>query len=483
MCWAAAGGGCDSAAVRWPLLVLLGAVAAAIAIVVADVFPVATTRLIADLTGFAGATAAAVAFAVTARRRPGTGRWAMALGLAGWGAGQGVWTWHRAVDGRAMTFPDIENALYLVLPVCVGASLLLAARTYGQDRPPEVPTRVLLLDTLLLCIGVVGLAWETTIGAAAARSTKSVAELVLASFYTVSDLALIMFALVLALGLRRMWRRELVWLIAGMSAIGISDAVYAYAISAGITAPTWSDGGYMAGPWLLLAAAVLPDRPFRRGEAVSLLMLPYLPLGAAVGLTLFHTATSPVGPSMLELYLLVALLILVVLRQLISQRRLAAAHRALTEHLHTDQLTGIANRRGLEAYLYEVADRDQHAGLGIFYLDLDEFKPINDRFGHATGDAVLAVVASRLRACVRADDLVARLGGDEFVAVLDPAPADPEALGRRIAAAVAEPIGLEGREHRVTASVGYSTVHVGGAPVEAIREADKRMYQAKSSRR
>lgn len=114
----------------WLLRLTAVVVTLAVITVVAGVLPVATTRALADLTGLVGAAAAATAFAITARhRRRSPGRWPMALGLAGWAAGQAIWTWHRAVDGRSMTFPDVENALYLVLPVCVSCALLIAART------------------------------------------------------------------------------------------------------------------------------------------------------------------------------------------------------------------------------------------------------------------------------------------------------------------------------------------------------------------
>lgn len=468
--------------VRWPVLLLLGAAAAAVALVVTGALPVALTRLLADLTGLWGAAAATTAFATTAYRQACSARWLMALGLAGWCAGQAVWTWHRSVDGRTTTFPDVENALYLVLPCCVGAALILAARRHSGDQRQEAPTRVLVLDALLLCLGVVGLTWETTIGAAT-RSTQTIGDLALASSYMISDLGLIMLALVLALGLRRMWRRSLLWLIAGLLCISFSDAVYAYMLSTNQIAPSWADAGYMSGPWLLAVGAWVPDRPFRRREATSLVVLPYIPVAAALGLTLLHTITAPHRPSMIETYVLIALLCLVIVRQLISQQRLAAAHRALGQRARTDSLTSAANRDGLYTAYARIREHDhRETNLGIVLCDLDQFKPINDSYGHTIGDTLLKVIAARLHGCVRHSDLVVRLGGDEFVLLLDPAPTDPSALTTRLADDIAAPITIDGHDHHVTASLGYSTLQPGDTLTDALTAADQHMYHAKTRR-
>lgn len=461
---------------------LLGPAVAAVAVMM-GALPVPGTRLLADLTGLLGAAAAAIAFAVTAWQRPSPGRWPMAIGLAGWGAGQAIWTWHRVVDGRAMTFPDIENLLYLILPVCVGMALLIAARAHGEDHAPDAPTRVLVIDALLLVIGLLGVSWETTVGAATEHTNKTPGHLVLASIYTVTDLLLIMLAGVLALGLRRMWRRPLIWLLAGMGTIGVSDAIYAWCISRDITAPPWSDIGYMLGPWLLLICALVPDRPFQRRDVGGLLLLPYLPLTAAGTLTLVRAATSPAAPTQAEIYVLFGLLVLVVVRQLISQHRLSAAHRTLTRHARSDPLTGVANRAGLAAAFDRATEHDRADDLALLYLDLDWFKSINDTLGHHVGDAVLRTVALRIQACLRNGDVVARLGGDEFAVLLASAPPDPTEITRRIAASIATEISAHDHRCTVTASIGHTTTGHGDTLDTALTRADHQMYATKHASR
>ena len=123
-------------------------------------------------------------------------------------------------------------------------------------------------------------------------------------------------------------------------------------------------------------------------------------------------------------------------------------------------------------------------------VDLDDFKLVNDEFGHAAGDALLRVVSGRILGCVRAGDTVARLGGDEFAVLLTPG-SDPLAVAARIVAAVEAPVEVDGGTARVGASVGIATsaslsatAEDGDGPVpvdgEAVlREADRAMYAAK----
>ncbi|HEY2137756.1 MAG TPA: GGDEF domain-containing protein, partial [Xanthobacteraceae bacterium] len=114
----------------------------------------------------------------------------------------------------------------------------------------------------------------------------------------------------------------------------------------------------------------------------------------------------------------------------------------LEAHAASDPLTGVMNRRGFERELRRAGAYVQRYGgnAALVYLDLDDFKPVNDRFGHAAGDAVLKAVAAALLGAVRASDTVARIGGDEFAALLwnlspEAAHAKATALERTIAAA------------------------------------------------
>jgi len=170
----------------------------------------------------------------------------------------------------------------------------------------------------------------------------------------------------------------------------------------------------------------------------------------------------------------------------------ARRERDLLEALaHTDPLTGLPNRRGLvralEHRLSDVrraAAVGEAAALGVFLLDLDGFKPVNDRWGHDIGDELLRQVARRLMATLAPGDVVARLGGDEFVAVVAlPAPAHAAAMGNALLAAFDQPFELgEGREAGVGATVGYALAGADGPDATALlRQADAAMYVGKQA--
>jgi len=149
-----------------------------------------------------------------------------------------------------------------------------------------------------------------------------------------------------------------------------------------------------------------------------------------------------------------------------------------------DALTGLANRVLLAEQTNQAlvaARRDRHR-VAVLFIDLDGFKPVNDKHGHAVGDALLVEVAARLRGCVRAADTVARLGGDEFVVLLAGVGEANQALAlaEKICTALAQPCLLAGRTLHVTASVGLALYpEHGDSPQQLFQRADEAMYLAK----
>ena len=163
--------------------------------------------------------------------------------------------------------------------------------------------------------------------------------------------------------------------------------------------------------------------------------------------------------------------------------RVRGEQRMRHEALH-DPLTGLANRTLLRDRLEHVLARSErgHGATAVLFIDLDNFKQVNDRHGHAAGDAVLVESARRLQSAVRPGDTVARMGGDEFVAVCEDVDI-PSALavGQRLQEALRPPMSAGGREHRVSASIG---VALGGAdPDTLVANADAASYRAKAAGR
>ena len=159
--------------------------------------------------------------------------------------------------------------------------------------------------------------------------------------------------------------------------------------------------------------------------------------------------------------------------------------RRLHHLAHHDPLTGLANRTLLQDELKRAIEHAVHDGVlgALAFLDLDNFKYINDNFGHEAGDAVLREIANRLRDSVREDDTVARVGGDEFVLVIkdQPSAAHVADLVERVRRNVAAPILAAGKEIVPGTSIGVSLFPLDGDNVDRImRAADAAMYHAKS---
>jgi diguanylate cyclase (GGDEF)-like protein/PAS domain S-box-containing protein len=156
---------------------------------------------------------------------------------------------------------------------------------------------------------------------------------------------------------------------------------------------------------------------------------------------------------------------------------------------HHDALTGLPNRSLLKDRLTQAILQTQRHNpwVSVAFIDLDNFKTINDSLGHTTGDDLLKVVAKRMVSCVRATDTVVRLGGDEFVILLVDLPASPDEISatlERIRAAIAEPVSIDGRALYVTCSMGVATFPNDGADPEALlMNADAAMYKAKEAGR
>ena len=172
-------------------------------------------------------------------------------------------------------------------------------------------------------------------------------------------------------------------------------------------------------------------------------------------------------------------------------RDVSAARETTQRLVHTaqhDVLTGLPNRGLLDDRMERaiaLAIR-QSKKVAVLFLDLDGFKPINDRHGHATGDKLLQSVTLRLCACVRDCDTVSRLGGDEFVILLNDIADNEDAavIARRVLRDISKPHVIDGKSLRVTASLGISVHPEDGSDADTLlKHADMAMYQAKAGGR
>ena len=176
------------------------------------------------------------------------------------------------------------------------------------------------------------------------------------------------------------------------------------------------------------------------------------------------------------------------LAQLDLRARLDEEQQRNTYLAYHDPLTNLANRRAIDAELPKAIGRaDRHEQmLAVALLDLDDFKPINDRYGHAAGDQLLMTLAARLKGAIRETDMAARLGGDEFLLILEDIEGD-EGLTRvleRLIDTIRQPIELEqGVEVHANGSIGVTRYPIDdSAPEQLVRNADAALYAAKNSK-
>jgi diguanylate cyclase (GGDEF)-like protein/PAS domain S-box-containing protein len=164
------------------------------------------------------------------------------------------------------------------------------------------------------------------------------------------------------------------------------------------------------------------------------------------------------------------------------------AERELQEQLRLqalfDPLTGLANRAFFHEQLEHAVsirtETDNESGTAVIFIDLDEFKQVNDQYGHSVGDEVLAILGDRLKTVIRGGDSVARLGGDEFAVLLTSVrePAEPAVVAERLLEQITAPIDAAGRHLLLTASVGIA---LGTSGTELLKQADAAMYRAKAN--
>lgn len=180
-----------------------------------------------------------------------------------------------------------------------------------------------------------------------------------------------------------------------------------------------------------------------------------------------------------------------------GRRLILASVRDITERMELeeqlrqralhDPLTGLPNRALFTDRLELVIERsrrERRERATMLFMDLDDFKGINDRYGHVAGDALLVAVSGRLSGCVRPGDTVSRFGGDEFAVLLESAGVEiAREVIARIESTLAEPFDLgQGRLVRVSASIGLALTEPDRSAVEILREADREMYRRKLRR-
>ncbi|WP_396837080.1 putative bifunctional diguanylate cyclase/phosphodiesterase [Mycobacterium sp. ITM-2016-00317] len=418
--------------------------------------------------------------------------------LAAWVVGQVLW-W----TGGAHTAPLAARIAYLSLPVLALAAVFLLVRSSGgvtatPDRPLRHPFVTHAFDGVIAGISFLILA---AMGDFGTRSTESLPRSGIPALdivFAIAELLLVAWAVVTAMIYEpgRPYRKNYLLLAGGLVMMAASDRLVAYFRSIGVEGgDLWGGIGIIVGP-VVIAFAMLEtsngegsedaeDGEDGEGYDWARLVLPYLGfLGISI-LVGFHVL---IGRQLhpLVVCLMLAMVILVTVRQIVVMRaqdmlnqHLYWAQRGLAYQVHHDALTGLPNRL---LFAQRLDDALTHGRFVLIFVDLDDFKEVNDRFGHAAGDNLLCAVGERLKRCVTHGDTLARIGGDEFAILIIAEVEQLEMVAERLRVALRDPFPLHGSSVRVKASMGLVRPRSDGVPQtsdDLLRQADISMYAGK----
>ncbi|KMO83095.1 GGDEF-domain containing protein [Mycolicibacterium chubuense] len=442
-----------------------------------------------------GAGIGAVAYGLfESRRVHGVARWWRLLAVGAVGAvlaGQLVW-WLSGPDGAPVWVP-----VYWLFPVFGLAAIVALAWAGGepivrQDGSRTHASALIVLDALVAATScailvIFGSGAETTSSFPRSESPA------MHTAYGFAELVLVVVAAVSGMVYRaeRPYRATYLQLGSGLVLIAAADRITAYFDTVGQPRGVlWGGAGIALGA--LFVGLSLRDRDAapaasRRSRLIDWAQL-ILPYSGFLGITLllaFHVLNDH-ALDLVVVTVIVSMVVFVAARQVVAmaeQRlltgRLLDAQRRLAHQVLHDSLTGLPNRL-LFAQRLEEAMHDGH--FVLIFVDLDDFKDVNDRFGHAAGDDLLCAVGERLRRCVTDADTLARIGGDEFAILIDGERADPEVVADRLRVALRDPFLLHGSSLRVRASMGLVRADAGPSALtsdDLLRQADISMYAGK----
>jgi diguanylate cyclase (GGDEF)-like protein len=428
--------------------------------------------------------------------------WLLALGIASFVVGDAVYAGYD-LTGSVTPFPSVADGIYaLSYPLLLVALTIAVRRSGARDHAAW-------LDAGIWSLGALCALWLPLLGPFARDTDLDVLARAVALAFPVMDLLLLLLLINLVLGRGRP-PVSYQLLAVGLLLLGVSDVLYGSRSLAGAYhSGELTDLGWLVSYLCVGAAALhptmtafstpLPSRPGRPSQARLLfLVLPALvPPGLLIGLLLDGHLRGDVAGGLVVAASLSVLLLLSTVRVsgLISEMQevadrlrqretgLEAALRErelLAEELRSRAtscaLTGLVNRAGFVDLVSSALDSAEPLTVGL--LDLDDFKSVNDTLGHDAGDALLVLVAGRLRDAVGPRDVVGRFGGDEFALLLR---GDATETADRVVEALGAPVLLEGHELRVEASLGMVDRSDRSSIGDLLRRADVAMYAAKAA--
>ncbi len=457
--------------------------------------PVSVTLPVDDFAELVAPMLAAAACIAAGRRHEGRGRvgwYLVGASAATWGAGQGAWTWLELVVHQDNPFPSLADIGY------VGSVPLLLAGLFTMPVWPSGWTAKVraVADGLLIAGALLLISWYTVLSALVASPADTALGQGLSLAYPIGDVIVVTALAIMWSRAQSESRAPIVLLIGGLASLSFADSTFAY-LQAQATFGSGNvvDIGWVAG-YLMVGLAALLSRglpmvskggtlPRWRGA-----LLPYIALPVAIGFAVDERVTAG-NISLFTLIMGLGLFVLVMLRQGLSVRenitllrQLAFNEVELNRRAEHDPLTNLNNRTSFIQFVDDhLARRPPDRLCAVMFVDLDDFKHINDSLGHSMGDQAIVAVGTRLKSCMRDHDLVARLGGDEFAVFCTRLRGVGEmvVIAERLIEALNEPFLSSDMRASVCGTIGVAIAEPGDRDAgELLRRADIAMYAAKA---
>jgi len=469
----------------------------------------ATVNNLGQLAAATGATVAA-AFAVTRHSGADRRAWLLvSIACGSWAAGQLIWCYVELVRREVVPQVSIADLFFLSFT----AVMAFAVWPSGGRHTDRLRT---LLDAFIIGMSLFAISWATTINHVTSETDDGgLLGTLINLAYPCGDIVVLTIVL-LSISRGAHARSSLMAVAGAMALIAVSDGFYAYLSASSTFDPGSVTGlGWIAGFSLIGFAALAgapaagaasrstggsavgsvgnrtssrPDPPLgvQRGRAAS--MLPYVPL--ALALIIIAADRYRDGSDRVTAIVVVLTFIGVLIRQYLTirdnvtlTRHLESRERDLERQAFADPLTGLPNRALFTDRVAHALEQHRRnlRPLALLFIDLDDFKAVNDTLGHPVGDELVVRVGERLRGAIRSSDTVARFGGDEFAVLLE-GDSDAVEAGSRLVECLRPAFLLAGEHLSVGASIGLAEVR-GEQDTPELDElysrADIAMYAAK----